>query len=191
MPKSGIFRHFYTLSTSTRRDLSKNALKTKHSKLTEKKVPKICKNPEKSTPNQSRQAKISASWTNNVRVFLQGITTRQHPQSIHYSGMHTHSLTIYFTNVESVELLCDMMQQLRCWRSSCAARRGRLLPFSRMNRPLFIIIRHVYMMHLTKTHALKVSTRDGRTRLDTWYDMHTNHDEMLSLSPNLQDTGSM
>jgi hypothetical protein len=43
MPKIGIFRHFYTLSTSTRRDLSKNAIKTKHSKLTEKKVPKIAK----------------------------------------------------------------------------------------------------------------------------------------------------
>jgi hypothetical protein len=49
------------------------------------------------------------------------------------------------------------------------------------------------MMYLTKTHALKVSTRDGRIEAGHMIrHMHTNiMTKCLCMSPNLQDTGSM
>ena len=176
MPKIGIFRHFYTLSTSTRRVLSKNAIKTKHSKLTEKKdqkSAKILKNRHQikvGKPRSQRHMSDGERQTTPVSSYKR-ITTKQLPQS-------SITLVCILTHSPFTSPMSNLSNCYVTWCSSSGAddQAARLAEvgcyhaFGRMNRPLYYH-HSSCMMYLTKAHALKVSTRrSNRGRLDTWYD---------------------
>ena len=144
MPKIGIFRHFYTLSTSTRRVLSKNAIKTKHSKLTEKKdqkSAKILKNRHQikvGKPRSQRHMSDGERQTTPVSSYKR-ITTKQLPQSsITLVCILTHSpFTSPMSNLTNCYVTwCSSSgaddQAARLAEVGCYHAFGR-----RMNRPLY------------------------------------------------------